>query len=34
MERFITAPVWVEGEARGQQLVNARMKPNPTTVRR
>lgn len=34
MERFITAPVWVEGEARGQRLVNARMKPNPTTVRR
>ena len=29
MERFITAPVWVEGEARGQRLVNARMKPNP-----
>ncbi|EMP0252279.1 TPA: DNA polymerase II [Klebsiella michiganensis] len=29
MERFITAPVWVEGESRGQRLVNARMKPNP-----
>lgn len=29
MERFITAPVWVEGETRGSQLVNARMKPNP-----
>ncbi|MGX8842719.1 DNA polymerase II, partial [Klebsiella quasipneumoniae] len=29
MERFITAPVWVEGETRGTQLVNARMKPNP-----
>ena len=29
MERFITAPVWVEGETRGPQLVNARMKPNP-----
>ena len=24
MERFITAPVWVEGETRGSQLVNAR----------
>lgn len=29
MERFITAPVWVEGETRGSQLVNARMKPHP-----
>ncbi|MDF7681687.1 DNA polymerase II [Enterobacteriaceae bacterium ESL0689] len=30
MERFITAPVWVEGEKRGsQQLINARMKPHP-----
>ena len=29
MERFINAPVWVEGEMRGQRLNNARMKPNP-----
>ena len=29
MERFITAPVWVEGDARGGRLINARMKPNP-----
>jgi DNA polymerase-2 len=29
MERFITAPVWVEGESRGNALVNARLKPNP-----
>jgi DNA polymerase II len=30
MERFITAPVWVEGERQGDALVNARLKPNPT----
>ncbi|MGR4050316.1 DNA polymerase II [Kosakonia cowanii] len=29
MERFITAPVWVEGEPRGNALVNARLKPSP-----
>ena len=29
MERFITAPVWVEGEARGAGLINARMKASP-----
>ncbi len=29
MERFITAPVWVEGEAQGNGLTNARLKPNP-----
>jgi len=29
MERFITAPVWVEGEAQGNTLVNARLKPTP-----
>lgn len=29
MERFITAPVWVDGEPRGEQLTNARLKPNP-----
>jgi len=29
MERFITAPVWVEGEAQGNTLVNVRMKPSP-----
>ncbi|VTN13973.1 DNA polymerase II [Raoultella terrigena] len=29
MERFITAPVWVEGEARGARLINARMKASP-----
>ncbi|HDG1707475.1 TPA: DNA polymerase II [Kluyvera ascorbata] len=29
MERFITAPVWVEGTARGNALTQARMKPNP-----
>ena len=34
MERFITAPVWVEGETRGSQLVNARMKRTLTIVRR
>lgn len=29
MERFITAPVWVEGEQQGNALVNARLKANP-----
>ncbi|MTH45084.1 DNA polymerase II [Intestinirhabdus alba] len=29
MERFITSPVWVEGEPRGGTLVNARLKPHP-----
>ncbi|WLI75502.1 DNA polymerase II [Kosakonia sp. H02] len=29
MERFITAPVWVDGEPRGDALVNARLKPSP-----
>jgi len=29
MERFITAPVWVEGKMRGGTLCQARMKPNP-----
>ena len=29
MERFITAPVWVDGDPRGNQLINARLKPNP-----
>ncbi len=29
MERFITAPVWVDGESRGNALVNARLKPSP-----
>ncbi|KNC94234.1 DNA polymerase II [Trabulsiella odontotermitis] len=29
MERFITAPVWVEGDVRGDALVNVRMKPSP-----
>lgn len=29
MERFITAPVWFSGEARGDSLVNARLKPHP-----
>ena len=29
MERFINAPVWVEGEPRGDALANVRMKPNP-----
>ena len=29
MERFITSPVWVEGDRRGNTLVNARLKPNP-----
>ncbi|XTZ37735.1 DNA polymerase II [Salmonella enterica] len=29
MERFITAPVWVDGDPQGDVLVNARLKPNP-----
>lgn len=29
MERFITAPVWVDGEPRCNALVNARLKPSP-----
>lgn len=29
MERFITAPVWFDGEARGDSVVNARLKPHP-----
>ncbi|WP_058912221.1 DNA polymerase II [Entomohabitans teleogrylli] len=29
MERFITAPVLVSGEAQGNALVNARLKPSP-----
>lgn len=29
MERFITAPVWFSGEARGGSIVNARLKPHP-----
>ncbi|MDF2623922.1 MAG: polymerase [Kosakonia cowanii] len=29
MERFITAPVRVDGEPRGNALVNARLKPSP-----
>nr|WP_318383004.1 DNA polymerase II [uncultured Enterobacter sp.] len=29
MERFITAPVWVEGDERNGSLINARLKPNP-----
>ncbi|MDX6038831.1 DNA polymerase II [Scandinavium lactucae] len=29
MERFITAPVWVEGERHGNALINARLKPSP-----
>ena len=29
MERFITAPVWVDGTPQGDRLVNARLKPNP-----
>lgn len=29
MERFITAPVWADGESQGTALVNARLKPNP-----
>lgn len=30
MERFITAPVWFSGQPRGNSLVEARVKPNPT----
>ncbi len=30
MERFITAPVWFSGTARGESLIDARLKPNPT----
>ena len=30
MERFITAPVWFDGDARGNGLVNARLKPHDT----
>lgn len=29
MERFITAPVWMDGEMRGNTLINARLKPAP-----
>lgn len=29
MERFITAPVWVDGTDHSGSLVNARLKPNP-----
>ncbi|WP_071825894.1 DNA polymerase II [Phytobacter massiliensis] len=29
MERFITAPVWVDGDMQGDRLLNARLKPNP-----
>ncbi|MGC0824101.1 DNA polymerase II [Pantoea agglomerans] len=29
MERFITAPVWFDGEQRGDSVVNARLKPHP-----
>ncbi|RWR00554.1 DNA polymerase II [[Pantoea] beijingensis] len=29
MERFITAPVWFDGEPNGNSLINARLKPNP-----
>ncbi len=29
MERFITAPVWFDGDAQGDALVNARLKPHP-----
>ncbi|MEP8673925.1 DNA polymerase II [Enterobacter hormaechei] len=29
MERFITAPVWVDGAAQNGRIVNARLKPNP-----
>lgn len=29
MERFITSPVWVEGETRNGAIVNARLKPHP-----
>lgn len=29
MERFITAPVWVDGSPQNGGLINARLKPNP-----
>lgn len=29
MERFITAPVWFDGEQQGDSVVNARLKPHP-----
>jgi len=29
MERFITAPVWVDGDAHNGSLINARLKPHP-----
>lgn len=29
MERFITSPVWVEGDIRNDAIVNARLKPHP-----
>lgn len=29
MERFITAPVWFDGEQRGDSVINARLKPHP-----
>ena len=29
MERFITSPVWVEGDIRNGAIVNARLKPHP-----
>ncbi|XNM90839.1 hypothetical protein ACLK1X_00360 [Escherichia coli] len=34
MERFITSPVWVEGDMHNGAIVNARLKPHPTIVRR
>ena len=29
MERFITSPVWVEGDMHNGTIVNARLKPHP-----
>lgn len=29
MERFITAPVWVDGQQQNGRLINARLKPHP-----
>jgi len=29
MERFITAPVWFDGEQHGDSVINARLKPHP-----
>ena len=29
MERFITAPVWFDGDIQGDSVVNARLKPHP-----